>query len=275
MRIAIIADIHGNLAALEASINAVEAMRPDQLIVAGDVVDGAPDAAECWERVKALRCPILRGNHERYVFDFGTERAAPEWATPQFAPLHYTRRMLTETQIGEMAALPFSWTSPAAPGLLVLHASPRSDADTIAPHTPLARLDQMFAGTEADLIVRSHNHICSMREWRGRRIVTTGAVGLPLDGEPRAQFCTVTRRKNGWEVEHHAVPYDVAATLRRFHESGYLDEAGPVGWLFMREIATAAHHVVPFLRFYGRRRQLDPEVTLEHALDDFFSAGWS
>lgn len=274
MRIAIIADIHGNLAALEAVLGAVEAMRVDQLIVAGDVVDGAPDSAACWERVKQLGCPVLRGNHERYVFDFGTERAAPEWATPQFAPLHYTRRTLTAEQIAGMAAAPFSWTSPDAPGLLVLHASLRSDADTIAPHTPGARIDQMFAGTEADLIVRSHNHICSTRDWRGKRIITTGAVGLPLDGEPRAQFCTVTLTSAGWQVEHHAVPYDVAATLRRFHESGCLNETGPVGWLFMREVATAAHHVVPFLRFYGRRRQLDPEVTLENALNDFFSGGW-
>jgi Icc-related predicted phosphoesterase len=48
MRIAIIADIHGNLPALEAALAAVEKLRPDRLIVAGDIVDGAPDSAACW-----------------------------------------------------------------------------------------------------------------------------------------------------------------------------------------------------------------------------------
>ena len=84
MRIAVIADIHGNLPALEAVLEALDTLQPDQIVVSGDVVDGGPDSAACWERVKQIGCPVLRGNHERYVFDYGTERADPLWATPQF-----------------------------------------------------------------------------------------------------------------------------------------------------------------------------------------------
>jgi hypothetical protein len=219
--------------------------------------------------VKQLGCPVLRGNHERYVFDYGTERAAPEWATPQFAPLHYTLRTLSAPQRRELAALPMAWTDSAAADLLVVHASLRSDADTVAPHTPAEKLDAMFAGATAGVIVRSHNHICSTRDWRGRRIVTTGSVGLPLDGEPAAQFCLLTRRAGNWQIEHHAVKYDVEATLRRFRETGYLEETGPIGVLFMREIATGAHHIVPFLRHYWRCRQSAPGLELKSALEDF------
>ena len=60
MRIAVISDIHGNLPALETALAAVEELKPDRLIVGGDVVDGAPDSAACWERVKQLQCPVLR-----------------------------------------------------------------------------------------------------------------------------------------------------------------------------------------------------------------------
>lgn len=268
MQIAVIADIHGNLAALEATLGAVERLRPDQLVVAGDVVDGAPDPAACWERVKALGVPVLRGNHERYVFDFGTERADPVWATPQFAPLHFTFNRLSEAQRQEMAALPMAWTSPAAPDLVVVHASQRSDADSVLPHTPHEEIDPMFPEPR-DLMVRSHNHISSTREWRGRRIVTTGAVGLPLDGYPRSQFCVLTHGQGGWTVQHHAVKYDVGATLRRFKETGYAEEAGPVGRMFMREVATGAHHVVPFLRYVWSRRQHEPELVLAIAERDY------
>lgn len=271
MRIAILADIHGNYAALEATLDAVARLRPDKLIVAGDVVDGAPDSAKCWERVQALGCPVLRGNHERYVFDFGTARADPLWASPQFAPLHFTRREFTAAQVQAMAALPMAWHDSSAPGVLVVHASPRSDADSVMPHTPVERLDEMFGETEAPVIVRAHNHVCSTRDWRGRRIVTTGAVGLPLDGNPEAQFCVLTRTCGPWRVEHHKVPYDVQATLRRFRESGYLAEAGPVGRMFMREVATGAHHVVPFLRYVWQRRQHDPELALAQAERDYLA----
>jgi hypothetical protein len=270
VRIAVIADIHGNLPALEAALQAIGQIRPDRLIVAGDVVDGAPDSAACWERVKQLGCPVLRGNHERYVFDFATERADPLWATEQFAPLHYTYRTITAETRAEMAALPMTWSSPDAPGLLIVHASERSDADSILPHTAVEQIDAMFTNQEAGLIVRSHNHICSTRDWKGRRIVTTGAVGLPLDGYPRAQFCLLTSSEENWEVEHHAVDYDVVAALKRFEDTGYLVEAGTVGRLFMREVATGSHHVVPFLRYLWSRRLKEPALDLKQAERDYF-----
>jgi len=279
MRLAVIGDIHGNLAALEAVLAELEQLAPDQLIVSGDVVDGGPDSALCWERVKSLGCPILRGNHERYVFDYGTPQADPVWATRQFAPLHYTLENLSAAQRTELAALPLSWTSPDWPGLLIVHATERSDADSIWPHTPNEVIDAMFSDACPELIVRSHNHFCSTREWRGRRlvreprrrIVTTGAVGLPLDGQPRPQFCLLTRRRSAAgrsstiRVEHRNVAYDVEATLRRCQETGYAARAGVVGRMFMREIATGAPQVVPFLRHFHSLQAVNPTLSLEEA----------
>jgi len=285
MRLAVIGDIHGNFAALEAVLAELALLAPDQIVVSGDVVDGGPDSALCWERVKALGCPILRGNHERYVFDYGKPDTDPLFATEQFAPLHYTLENLSAAQQRELAALPLEWTSPDWPGLLIVHASQRSDADSIWPHTPSEQLDEMFSKNAPELIVRSHNHFCSTREWRGRRlvreprrrIVTTGAVGLPLDGQPRAQFCLLTREsrkgrggRGGGEsrairVEHRNVAYDVEATLRRCHETGYAARADVVGRMFMREIATGAPQVVPFLRHYHARQAVQPALSLEEA----------
>src|SRR5690606_4985596 len=168
-----------NLPALEAALAEIETLRPDRLIVAGDIVDGGPDSAACWRRVKALGCVVIRGHHERYVFDYGTPRADPAWSSPQFAPLRYARAELSDAEVAELAALPPHWRDPAWPELLVVHASLRGDNDSIFPYTPDALIDPMFAGIDpaVKLIVRGHNHACSTREWAGRRIVTTGSVG--------------------------------------------------------------------------------------------------
>lgn len=45
MRIAVIADIHGNLVAFEAAFDYIQTLGVDQLVIAGDVVNGAPDSA--------------------------------------------------------------------------------------------------------------------------------------------------------------------------------------------------------------------------------------
>ncbi len=255
MRIAIIADIHGNLPALEAVLRRVGALRVDRLVVAGDIVVGAPDSAACWERVRALGCPVLRGNHERYVFDFDTPRARPEWATERFGPVRWAAGQFDRAAKDALAALPATLRLPEAPGVLFVHGSPRGDNDLVFPYTAEAELAARFGGVDERLIVRAHNHYCGVRDWGGGRIVTVGSVGLPLDGTPAAQFALVETdadSRGGWRVEHHAVEYDVGAAVRRFRESGYLDAAGPMAELYRREVETAAFHVMPFLAFLAR-----------------------
>ncbi|HEX4214449.1 MAG TPA: metallophosphoesterase family protein [Candidatus Dormibacteraeota bacterium] len=268
VRVAVLADIHGNLAALDAALEAVDNLHPDRLIVAGDVVDGAPDSEGCWQRVKGLGVPVLRGNHERYLFDFDTERADPEWSVPRFGPLRASREEVGPETVAELADLPTSWRDAGVPGLLVVHASLRSDADSVQPYTPDGDIGAMFPGDEVpELILRGHNHICMSRQWGGRRIVTVGSVGLALDGHPSAQFTVAELSGSSWQVRHHAVAYDVEATLRRFRETCYLDRAGPMGRLVIREVATGSSHLIPFLRDW--RRSEDP--SLERAVSTFLT----
>jgi len=61
MRIANIADIHGNLPAWEAVMMTLDVVKPDQVIVAGEIADRAPDSAACWVCIKAKGWPFCRG----------------------------------------------------------------------------------------------------------------------------------------------------------------------------------------------------------------------
>lgn len=268
MRLAVLADIHGNLAALEAALAAVKAMGIERIVIAGDVVVGGPDSAACWARVKALRCPVLRGNHERYVFDFDTPRAKPEWSGEQFGPVRWARAQFSAAERAELAALPATLRLPEAPGVLFVHGSPRTDVDLLFPYTSDEEVAEMFSGQPERLIVRGHNHYCGVRSWSGGRIVTVGSVGLPLDGTVAAQFTTLELRGaaeaaatgaekgDGWVVAQHAVPYDVEATRRRCRETGYIEQAGPIARLYERELATAAFQIMPFLE----ARKRDPRL---------------
>jgi predicted phosphodiesterase len=269
MRIAIIADIHGNLAALEAVLARIETLSVDQIVVAGDVVVGSPESLACWERVKALGCPVLRGNHERYVSDLGTARAKPEWSTRQFGPVQFAAAQLGDTHRRELAALPAVVRVEGAEDLLIVHGSARSDSDLVFPYTNEAELAPMFPGVSEKWIVRGHNHYAGVRLWGGRRIVTCGATGLPLDGTTQAQFVVMTRAGGEWRAEHQAVAYDVGATLRRFRESGYLEAAGPMARLFMREVETAAFHILPFQRFNAELIRAGKVLSLDDAVDAF------
>jgi len=269
-RVAILADIHGNLPAFEAALDHVARQRADQLIIAGDIVVGSPESAACWRLAQSLGCPILRGNHERYVAQFGAPGAPPEWATERFGPVRWAAGQFSDAERAAIDALPLSIRLPDLPDLLVVHASLRADRDSIMPYTPDEQLAEMFPGLAERWVVRAHNHAGMVRLWGDRTIITAGAVGLPLDSSTTAQYVLLERRADGWRIQHQSVEYDLSDTLRRFRTSGYLDSAGPLARLLMREVATASFYVVPFLNAYGPRIDRG-EITLAAAVERFLN----
>ena len=272
MRIAVLADIHGNLIAFEAALADMRGQSVDAIILAGDIVVGSPDSRACWQLATSLGCPIVRGNHERYVFTFGQPGAPPEWSGVQYLPIAWAHQQTTADQHAAMRALPMSY-SPAGfeRELLITHASLRDDRDTIHARTTDEQLAQMFPGDPPALIVRGHNHIARSQSWGARMVVTIGSVGLPLDHETTVQYAILTRLPSGqWTVEHRSVPYDLDKALARYHDTGYLAAAGPIGRLFHRELATASYQILPFLRWYKRWRQASA-ISLEDAYVRFLN----
>ena len=271
MRLAILADIHGNLPAFEAALKHVASLKVDQIIIAGDIINGCPDSADCWKLACSLGCPILRGNHERYAFHYGTSEASPEWSTERYAPLHWTLAQLTEEECQAMAQLPMSLRLPDAPDLFVVHATERNDYDTVAAHTPDEQLPAMFPHARDRFIIRSHNHYAQARLWQDRYIISNGSVGLPLDGNPTAQYLLLDQSNGGWHIQHQSVPYNLDAAINRFYDTGYLSSAGPIGRLFFREVVTASQQLVPFLRLYAQWSK-ERSLSLTEAVERFLSS---
>ncbi|NJN45012.1 MAG: metallophosphoesterase [Anaerolineae bacterium] len=73
MKLVVLADIHANLPALEAVTADLEAWGPDQVIVAGDVINRGPRSPECLafvqNKIETAGWQVLKGNHEDYVID--------------------------------------------------------------------------------------------------------------------------------------------------------------------------------------------------------------
>ena len=129
MRIAAVADIHGNLPALEAVLADIEAAKVDHIVFCGDYVLGAADDKGCWERVKETGAPMVRGNAERYAAEFGTEKGEERWHGEQFKPLQYTVSQFTDEERQELGRLPTTFKLDEAPDVLFYHANPVNDMD--------------------------------------------------------------------------------------------------------------------------------------------------
>lgn len=69
MRLATVADIHGNPRALEAMVTDLKRSAPDLVINLSDCVPGPPEAGDSAGLLIHLGCASMRGNHDRRVVE--------------------------------------------------------------------------------------------------------------------------------------------------------------------------------------------------------------
>ena len=224
MRIALIADIHGNLVAFETVLQEVAREQVDQIICLGNVAALGPQPHEVIDRLRQLQCPVILGNTDGWLLapkgaktsDSEILELITSWCREQLTPedqqyLH-TFSPLLEFPLDE------------GRGLLCYHGSPRSFDDVIAATTPDAVVKQMLADSTATVMVGGHTHIQMLRRYEESCLVNVGSVGLPgvNAGSPElpnnhdvhwAEYGLLSLDAGRLSIDLRRLPLDMAAVL--------------------------------------------------------------
>ena len=247
---------------------------PDEVIVNGDLVNRGPCSVACLRLLREA-CPRARyllGNHEDYVL------ACAGVEADQDHPEYDIRRMAfwTRDQLGDELAVIGSWqrnldlTGDGGGSLHVTHGSRLGNRDGIFPGLDDQALAEKL-GEARDLFIASHTHKALVRRFRGSLVVNVGSVGQPLDRDMRASYGRFTLAGGRWRAEIRRLEFDRAQAGRDFEESGFLDGAGPLGRLILRECQQARSLVGPWMRRY-HQAVADGEITVARAVDEFLLA---
>ena len=207
-RVAVVSDVHANVAALTAVLADIEAAEANLVVSCGDLTWGSqPDETIAMMRDLGGRALFVRGNGERAVLEFSARQRTPESPRETWVPGRHSARSL-----GFVAAIPFSIVIEIT-GLgpvRFCHGSPRSDTELVTPATPGERFAQACAGLDEQVLVTGHTHLQFDRRVAGRRSVNPGSVGLPYhDGEPGTAYWALL----GPDVMLRQTRYDVAAAV--------------------------------------------------------------
>lgn len=231
MKIGVIADTHGNLAALEAVMDAISAVAPDMVVNLGDLVSGPFDPAGSAEAQMQAGYLTIAGNHERQLRD-GSEGAFDVLTRPLLTPDHWawiTSLPATLTLYeGDVFAC---HGSPAGGDLEYLLEDVTSDRAALDVDTAIRpRLKGIGSAT---LVLCGHTHTPRIAAVDGVLVVNPGSVGMPCyrdrgviphimeTGSPLARYAIVHREKRGWSAELHAVPYDYEVAARQAEGFGF------------------------------------------------------
>jgi predicted phosphodiesterase len=263
MRVAILSDLHGNTFALEAILEDIAQQGVDQIVVAGDSVNGHPNSKQCWDKVMKLGCPVLQGNHEQYMYRLNTPTAKPEWSEEHFQTIRYFHSQFSSTDLEKMRLLPFTHS---LPDLLICHATPGNAFQSLFSHSSELELETAFAGTSETCIVRGHNHNWFTKQWNGRTMYSIDSAGLPLGGHINAPYAILSLQKT-WSLEQRLVTYDHLAAVNAMNDE-YMANVGAMGHLWKLELQTSCEHLNPFFKTYFAALERQ-EIGFEEAVNQY------
>lgn len=267
-RIAIIADIHANLFALDAVTRDLGVRDVDEIIVAGDMVGRGPQGNAVVHRVIKEGWSCVRGNHEDYLLSFCHDDIPDSWHTAEeWAASRWMADELDEEAVRFLETLPFSVTSRIDPQIEVFHGSPNSNSEGIGAWTPSERLDAHLNAIEGSILVCAHTHRPLHYVGDGGQVVNVGSVGLPFNGDWRAQYALLTGTPGDWETAFISVEYPRDDFLRYYQRSGFLDQGAITAHLLHQEVQQARPFLVPFLKWVAMTNRPPTSDYLAEFLD--------
>jgi len=219
LRIAVPADINGNLRALEAVQSDLRKQSPDLVVNLGDHLSGPLQAAATAEALMSESYVHIRGNHDRQLLDRPVEEMG--------ASDHAAYSQLNSEHRAWLRGLPA--TLELEPGILLCHGSPNDDLEYLLEEVREDGVHLASANTigarlgnrGAKLVLCGHTHIPrAISIGDGVRIVNPGSVGLPAyddvrpvphfmeTGSPHARYALLDREAAGWRISFVALEYD-------------------------------------------------------------------
>jgi predicted phosphodiesterase len=229
MRIAVISDIHGNLAALDAVLAALDADPVEAVWCLGDIVGYGPQPNECCDVVRERASVTLCGNHDLAVR--GT-LDLDEFSGDAGLAARWTQSVLREDVL--------EWLNGLAPlgeaeDVALFHGSARD------PVWEYVLSDESAAATllmtSQQLVLVGHSHVALQVVLRGtelegglapggtvlglgeaRWLLNPGSVGQPRDGDPAAAYLVVDLAAR--TATYRRVPYDIEGTQAAMQQAG-------------------------------------------------------
>jgi putative phosphoesterase len=183
MRIGLISDIHANVSALRAVLDALGEV--DAILCAGDLTGYNEFPNEVIEEIQSRGVQTIAGNHDVYLW---APPASPNAILKR--SIDFTRGVITPANLQFLTGLPcqrmFNFDGVR---VAMYHGSPWDPQEEYI--YPDYRTWERFAQIDADIVVLGHTHRPILRQIGALTVVNPGSVGQPRDGDPRPSYAVL------------------------------------------------------------------------------------
>lgn len=219
MKIAVISDIHGNMQALEAVLDDIKKEKCEKIFCLGDLAMAGPEPVKTVELIKKLyenskagNFELIQGNTDEMIGNYSPEIF--EKVKSSFPIMANALKNDAEIMPEELKKFLKELTKQKeleieGVKILLVHGSPRKNDENISPDLPIEKVEEIIAGTDADVIFCGHTHIpCGYQTTNKQTVVNDGSVGRPFTPKPQACYVIAYFNNGSFEIMHKFIDYD-------------------------------------------------------------------
>ncbi len=196
-RLALLGDVHANLAALRAVLADIARAGIERGVITGDLVMRGERPEECVEEVRRLGWPCVMGNTDRKVAT-GPARDPEHPKADRAGSRAWTVQRLSDDSLRFLGELPLVVrVALGGATVAVMHGSPEDPNGTIDAGTSKGRLTKIAREVNATCLVTGHTHEPLVREAGGVLVVNPGSVGEALRGDLHPRWAWLEARGSG------------------------------------------------------------------------------
>lgn len=216
MKVAVISDIHGNMQALNAVLEDIKQEKCEKIFCLGDLAMAGPEPTKTIELIKKLYekgdFELIQGNTDEMIGNYNSQ--IQEKVSNAFPVMG--KALENDVKIIPSVLKEFLKNLPNQKELeiegvkiLLVHGSPRKNDENIMPDLPIEKIEEIIAGTDANIIFCGHTHIpCGYQTRKQQTVVNDGSVGRAFTPNPQACYVIAEFINGSFEISHKFIDYD-------------------------------------------------------------------
>ena len=219
-RLAVFGDIHANLAALDAVLEAIASAGISRAIITGDIVLRGLEPEKCAKRVRKTGWACVEGNTDRRVVG---KKVKPKTDPRDMRPgtRTWTKTMLSQASLDWLDALPGVVEIDLGPHRVVAVHGDQTVPPGLVDHEASDKaIIAVMDALGADVLITAHTHTPMVRWVEGRLVVNPGSVGEGTADEPRPSWAWIEVGKKGISAAIEHVDAPLAPPRDKAHRKG-------------------------------------------------------
>ncbi len=172
MRLGLIADIHGDMRALESTLLWLDRLAVDQIVCLGDLVGYGSEPDAVVAQIQERTIPCIRGNHDRWALERRQMLGLRGWRSANLrdSTWEFLRQLPASLRLEHEGTV-----------LALYHVSPASDTEMVTAYKPLPpSIEQLWDQNDAHILVLGHAHIPMIDRGARGMVINPGSVlGVP------------------------------------------------------------------------------------------------